>query len=84
MMWDMEEQRIALGDRVRIARLTRGWSKEQASREAGISSITWKKVEDGLSVQDHKRFAVLLTLGLDDQGLPAPPPPGESEPSVAN
>lgn len=83
----MEEQRIALGKRVRLARLTRGWSKEQASREAGISSITWKRVEDGKSVQDHKRFAVLMALELDDQGHPTDPTPGvadESETGLAN
>lgn len=57
-----------LGRRVKTARLKRGWSKEQAAREAQISAITWKRVEDGLSVQDAKRQAVLNCLGLDDRG----------------
>ena len=59
-----------LGRRVVRARLARGWSKEQAAREASISSITWKRVEDGLGVQDVKRARVLEVLGLDDRGEP--------------
>lgn len=57
-----------LGRRVKAARLRRGWSKERAAREADISAITWKRVEDGLGVQDAKRAAILDTLGLDDRG----------------
>src|SRR6476620_4946620 len=64
------EQLERLGRRVERARLARGWSKEQASREARISSITWKRVEDGLGVQDVKRAQVLDVLGLDDRGEP--------------
>lgn len=57
-----------LGERVRQARLDLAWSKEQAAREAEISSITWKRVEDGLPVHDVKRAAVLRVLGLDHDG----------------
>ena len=64
------EQLERLGRRVDHARLARGWSKEKAAREAGISSITWKRVEDGLGVQDVKRARVLEVLGLDDRGEP--------------
>ena len=64
------EQLERLGSRVERARLARGWSKEQAAREARISSITWKRVEDGLGVQDVKRARVLEVLGLDDRGEP--------------
>ena len=49
------EQLERLARRVERARLGQGWSKEKAAREAGISSITWKRVEDGLGVQDVKR-----------------------------
>lgn len=59
-----------LGRKVEAARLARGWSKEYAAREVEISSIIWKRVEDGLGVQDTKRAAVLRTLGLDDRGDP--------------
>jgi transcriptional regulator with XRE-family HTH domain len=64
------EQLQRLGHRVLRARLAQGWSKEQAAREARISSITWKRVEDGLGVQDVKRARVLEVLGLDDRGEP--------------
>jgi transcriptional regulator with XRE-family HTH domain len=64
------EQLERLGQRVERARLSHGWSKEQAAREARISSITWKRVEDGLGVQDVKRAKVLEVLGLDDRGEP--------------
>jgi transcriptional regulator with XRE-family HTH domain len=64
------EQLERLGQRVERARLAHGWSKEQAAREARISSITWKRVEDGLGVQDVKRARVLEVLGLDDRGEP--------------
>jgi len=70
-MWLMNSEQLErLGRRVERARLSRGWSKEQAAREARISSITWKRVEDGLGVQDVKRAQVLEVLGLDDRGEP--------------
>ena len=70
-MTAMNPEHLApLGHRVERARLARGWSKEQAAREARISSITWKRVEDGLGVQDVKRAQVLDVLGLDDRGEP--------------
>jgi hypothetical protein len=68
------EQLKQLGRRVERARLAHGWSKEQAAREARISSITWKRVEDGLGVQDVKRAAVLDVLALDDRGEPVGAP----------
>ena len=75
-MWVMNpEQLERLGRRVARARLARGWSKEQAAREARISSITWKRVEDGLGVQDVKRARVLEVLGLDDRGERVGGPP---------
>jgi DNA-binding XRE family transcriptional regulator len=54
-----------LGQRVEQERVSRGWGKEQAAREAGISSITWKRIEDGQPVQDMKRRAVEITLGWE-------------------
>lgn len=52
-----------LADAVRTARLTLGWGKEEAARQAGVSSATWKRVEDGLPVQDHKLTAMARALG---------------------
>lgn len=42
-----------------------GRSKEQAASDAGLNSITWKRVEDGRSVQDASLGKVLASLGLD-------------------
>lgn len=58
------EQRSALASAVELARLSRGWGKEEAARRAEVSSITWKRVEDGLGVQDGKLGAILNALGL--------------------
>lgn len=51
-------------ERVRQARLALGWSKESAARKAGISSITWKRIEDGLSVQEASMAKALKALGV--------------------
>lgn len=56
-------QRTTLGEAVTLARLDNGWGKEEAARQAGISSITWKRVEDGQSVQDVKLRAIEVALG---------------------
>ncbi len=53
-----------IGRQVRRARLRRRWGKEEAGRRAGISSITWKRVEDGLPVKEMKLAAVMAALGL--------------------
>ncbi|WP_074329660.1 helix-turn-helix domain-containing protein [Mycobacteroides abscessus] len=58
-----EEQRSRIGGAVEQARIERGWGKEAAARHAGISSITWKRVEDGLSVRDTSLRAIEKTLG---------------------
>lgn len=50
--------------RVKAARLARGWGREKAAREADVSSITWKRVEDGLTVRDTSLVSVMNVLGL--------------------
>lgn len=52
-----------IGSAVEQARLDRGWGKEEAARAADISSITWKRVEDGLGVRAAKLRAVEIVLG---------------------
>ncbi|ATN90848.1 hypothetical protein SEA_LYSIDIOUS_41 [Gordonia phage Lysidious] len=42
-----------------------GLSKEAAAKDAGISSITWKRVEDAQPVRDVKLRSIELTLGWD-------------------
>lgn len=56
-----ERQQIAA--HVAAARITHRWGKEEAARQAGVSSITWKRVEDGLSVREPKLRAVEASLG---------------------
>ena len=46
------------------ARLGLGWSKEEAARKMGVSSITLKRVEDGQPVREDSFFKVLRPLGL--------------------
>lgn len=58
------DERRRLGKRVAGARIEKGWSKEEAARKAGMSSITWKRVEDGLNVHDTSLATVLRTVGL--------------------
>lgn len=58
-----EEQLIRLGVALEQARLDRGWSKEEAARRANLSSITWKRVEDGLKVQPNKLRAIERAIG---------------------
>ncbi len=58
-----DEQRQAVAQAVKHARGTKGWSKEEAARRAKISSITWKRVEDGLRVQDTKIRGIEAALG---------------------
>lgn len=62
---DLEAQeRARWAQRVHAARLRLGWSKEEAARFAGISSITWSRVEDAEPVRDGKLGAVLDAVGL--------------------
>lgn len=58
-----------VGEVVAQRRTEFGWGKEQAAREAGISSITWKRVEDGLPVQDAKLASVFRALKLHGFGV---------------
>lgn len=58
-----DEQRGLLAAAVERARLDLGWGKEEAARHAHISSITWKRVEDGQRVQATKLRAIEIALG---------------------
>lgn len=61
-----ERERQAIARAVTAARTQLGLSKESAAREGGISSITWKRVEDGLNVQDTKLRAIEKALGWEE------------------
>lgn len=76
-----DEGLAALAKAAEAARLAKGWSKERAAREADVSSITYKRVEDGLKVQDAKLAAIKAALGLDDP-TPAVPVGAGVDPEV--
>lgn len=62
------DDRKRIGLEVASARTRRGWGKEKAAREANVSSITWKKVEDGMPVQDASLAVVLAAVGFELAG----------------
>lgn len=62
-----EQERRELGADVRSARLRRGLTKEGIARAVGISSITYKKIEDGESVREDN---LARTLGYLDLPIP--------------
>lgn len=57
---------------VKKTRLAKRLSMEEAARQARISAITWKRVEDGLRVQDDKLTAVLAVIELAAHAPKAP------------
>lgn len=64
-----DDARQRLGDLVAARRKKLGLSKEAAARLANISSITWKRVEDGLGVQDAKYASVSSALGWAPEAI---------------
>lgn len=62
-----DKQLEALGAQVRAARLRRGMSKEGVARGAEVSSITYKRVEDGLPVREDSLAKI---LGFFDLPMP--------------
>jgi DNA-binding XRE family transcriptional regulator len=69
-MLNMDIDRDEIAERVRRARVEKGWSKEEAARKAGISAITWKRIEDGLNVHDGKLSAATRLLDEVEQIAP--------------
>ncbi len=60
-----DKERAELSLRVERARTAVGLSKEAAARKAGVTTTTWRRVESGLRVHDHKLQAILAAVGLD-------------------
>ena len=61
-----EEQRKALGERVRDVRKARGWSQERLAEEAGVTPNTVLAIEKGTrQTQPGKLTRVLTTLGME-------------------
>ncbi|PWK81647.1 helix-turn-helix protein [Lentzea atacamensis] len=64
-----DDARQRLGDLVAARRKELGLSKEAAARLAGISSITWKRIEDGDPVQDAKYASASTALNWDPSAM---------------
>jgi transcriptional regulator with XRE-family HTH domain len=68
----------AVGERIRVRRLLRGWSVRYAASRAGVSHATWSRIERGLQTADN-RFMLADIAGalgcapadLADAGVPA-------------
>jgi transcriptional regulator with XRE-family HTH domain len=44
----------AVGERIRLRRLLRGWSIRYAASRAGVSHATWSRIERGLQTADNR------------------------------
>lgn len=64
-----DDARRRLGDLVAARRKELGLSKEAAARLAGISSITWKRIEDGAEVRDAKYASASAALGWEPDAM---------------
>lgn len=68
-----EHTRQELGRKVAAARLSRGLGKEPAARAVGVSSITLKRVEDGLAVREDNLAKILSYFDVSwPEGVIAP------------
>ena len=54
-----------LGERVRAARLARGWTQQQLARRAGLSQGGVSQIERGRRPTPHRRTLARLAEALD-------------------
>jgi transcriptional regulator with XRE-family HTH domain len=75
MLKTTQEFRLELGQAIRIRRIGRGWSQEEAATRAGIGLSTWKRMEaNGPSLVENMinaAFALSCEDGIS-QLFPAP------------
>lgn len=60
-----EAQRRAVGQQIRSARRSRGWSQKDLSTAAGVAPNTVGSIERGVSAQPGKLAAVLTALDIE-------------------
>lgn len=60
--------RVALGRKVRAARLSRGWSFRQAEGASGVPQATWRNAEAGGQVSDERLIQIGCALGWGPSG----------------
>src|SRR4051812_5363121 len=68
------EDRIRTGEQVRAARKALGWTKARAARFAGVSTITWTRVEEGKVVWDANLDKAMGAVGLGGSVQPVGDP----------
>jgi len=69
---------VDLGARVRDLRKARGWTLEQAARQAGLARSTLSKIENGLMSPTYEALKKLASgLGISVPQLFTPPEPGQ-------
>jgi hypothetical protein len=69
-----EKERADLAKWAETQRLAAGLSKEAMARKADVSSITYKRVEDGLPVRDTSQAQIIRALEeLSANDAPAAP-----------
>lgn len=56
---------VALGGALTLFRQARGWSVNDAAREADLAPMTWRRIENGQTVRDNSLVAVDTLLGLE-------------------
>ncbi len=75
MLKTPEELRLELGKAIRLRRIVRGWSQEEAATRAGVGLSTWKRMEThGPSLVENMinaAFALRCEDGIS-QLFPAP------------
>ena len=58
-----------MNERVKKARMTKGWSRARLAREAGISDRTVERAEKGLPINELSQSKIAQALGMETGDL---------------